>query len=88
MHYSSATPPRYGLHKAQIHQQRLHAVHVQTGGVVRVVIFGLRDFLLTLLDELAVVQITQIWWHTVIVTQILGFGLWGFVGPTSVGLAD
>ena len=51
-------------------QHFLHALHIETGGVMAVILLYLLNLMRTLSKELVIVQVSVITWNTVIVTHI------------------
>src|SRR3989339_783080 len=54
---------RNALHKVKFEQQRLHACHIEPGGVVRVIVFTMRALghaLLALFHKFGIVQVARI----------------------------
>ncbi len=64
-----ALTSRNALHKVELEQQRFHAIHIQPGGVVRVVFVAMGaagQRCLPLIHKLAIIQITPIGRHALV----------------------
>ncbi|ETD46362.1 hypothetical protein X922_17710 [Pseudomonas aeruginosa VRFPA08] len=58
----------------QLQQQLFHSFDIQTFGIMRIIVLCMSNFFLALLHKLTIVQITQIWGDTIIVTHVFSTG--------------